>query len=85
MPYFFCERIIEEAIYICKNNATVRKTAEHFGLSKSCIHKDVSEKLKIINPELYNQVKQVLNKNFSEKHIRGGVATKNKYFNKKPR
>lgn len=79
MPYFFAERIVEEGLYILKNKATIRQTANRFGLSKSSIHKDVSEKLKTINPSLYIQVKGVLNNNFSQRHIRGGIATKNKY------
>ena len=85
MPYFFSERIIEEGVYICKNSATVRQTAQHFGLSKSCIHKDVSEKLKVIHPELYAKVKEILKTNFSQKHLRGGLATQKKYFNQKSR
>lgn len=67
------------AKYILKKNTTVRQTAKTFGVSKSTIHKDVTERLKEINPSLAKEVKNVLDKNKSERHIRGGLATKLKY------
>ena len=73
------ERAIILGEYILKNNSTVRNTAKQFGISKSTVHKDVSEKLKTIHPHLYKLVKEVLEKNKRERHIRGGLATKHKY------
>ena len=78
MPIFE-ERCEVLANYIIKNNATVRQAALINGISKSTVHKDVSEKLKTVNRGLYTDVKQVLDKNKSERHLRGGDATKNKY------
>ncbi|MGN0470006.1 MAG: sporulation transcriptional regulator SpoIIID [Acutalibacteraceae bacterium] len=66
--------------YIIKSQATVRKTAKVFGISKSTVHKDVSERLKYINPKLYREVKTVLETNKAQRHIRGGLATKRKYL-----
>lgn len=77
------ERIIEEAAYMLKTNGTVRQTAEKFNLSKSTIHKDLSEKLYYIDPKLYIKVRKLLSYNLSKRHIRGGIATKNKYLNLK--
>lgn len=85
MPYFFMQRIIEEGVYICKNRATIRQTAKHFALSKSCIHKDVTQKLKQIDINLYKKVQKVLKVNLNQRHIRGGIATRNKYCNKNMR
>ena len=65
--------------YIIENRATVRSAAKQFGISKSTVHKDVSERLKCEAPELYAQVKEVLEINKQERHIRGGLATKRKY------
>lgn len=67
--------------YIIESKATVRKAAQKFGVSKSTVHKDVSERLKYINPLLYKEVKSVLELNKSQRHIRGGLATKKKYSN----
>ena len=67
------------AKYILEKNTTVRQTAKTFGVSKSTIHKGVTERLKEINPSLAKEVKNVLDKNKSERHIRGGLATKLKY------
>ena len=69
--------------YIVKTGATVRAAAAAFGISKSTVHKDITEKLEKINPSLYRSVKEVLDKNKSERHIRGGEATKEKYKNLK--
>ena len=71
------------AHYILDNNTTIRKTANYFKISKSTVHNDVSNKLKEKNYELYLLVKRVLEKNFSEKHLRGGESTKRKYKNLK--
>lgn len=65
--------------YIIENKATVRAAAKKFGISKSTVHKDVSERLPKINPSLSAQVKDILEINKQERHIRGGMATKNKY------
>jgi len=65
--------------YIAENKTTVRAAAKQFGISKSTVHKDVSERLSKINPELYAEVKSVLEVNKQERHIRGGLATKTKY------
>lgn len=65
--------------YIIENRATVRAAAKKFGISKSTVHKDVSERLLKINPSLYAQVKDILEINKQERHIRGGMATKIKY------
>ena len=73
------ERAIFVAKYILEKNTTVRQTAKTFGVSKSTIHKDVTERLEEINPNLAKEVKMVLEKNKSERHIRGGMATKLKY------
>ncbi len=73
------ERAIIVAKYILEKNTTVRQTAKTFGVSKSTIHKDVTERLEEINPSLAQEVKKVLEKNKSERHIRGGLATKKKY------
>ncbi|GHU53598.1 sporulation transcriptional regulator SpoIIID [Clostridia bacterium] len=73
------DRAVELGEYIVKNKATVRATATKFGISKSTVHKDVSERLEKIKPNLYEQVKEVLEFNKQERHIRGGEATKQKY------
>ena len=70
------ERAISEGEYIVENNATVRSTAAVFGVSKSTVHKDVTVALKELDANLYGEVKKVLEKNLSERHIRGGLATK---------
>ncbi len=69
--------------YIVENKATVRDTAKNFGISKSTVHKDVSQRLKSIDPQLYGEVKEVLNINKAQRHIRGGMATREKYLHKK--
>ena len=65
--------------YIVRQKATVRAAAEWFGVSKSTVHKDVSERLEQLQPDLYAQVKEILEQNKQERHIRGGMATKRKY------
>ena len=73
------DRAILLGEYIIENNATVRSAAQRFSTSKSTVHKDVSERLKKINRDLYNEVRDVLEKNKAERHFRGGLATKKKY------
>lgn len=71
--------------YIVEHGATVRATASSFGISKSTVHKDVSKRLKKINPGLYFEVKEVLDLNKAQRHIRGGQATKMKYLERRAR
>jgi putative DeoR family transcriptional regulator (stage III sporulation protein D) len=73
------ERAVEIANYIIEHNATVRHTAKQFGISKSTVHKDITDRLVHINPALASQARVVLDINKSERHIRGGQATKEKY------
>ena len=73
------ERAIELAHYIIDSKDTVRGAAKKFGISKSTVHKDVSERLKKVNPSLAMQVRLILDENKAERHIRGGMATKLKY------
>ena len=68
------------AEYIIEYGATVRAAAQHFGISKSTVHKDVTTKLRYLNPALYRSVKEILAHNKSERHIRGGEATRQKYL-----
>lgn len=77
------ERACQLAIYIIETGATVRGAAQHFGISKSTVHKDLSQRLPYINKNLYLQVRKVLDINKAQRHIRGGMATKNKYLQKK--
>ncbi len=72
-------RACEIAGYIIENHATVRSAARRFGISKSTVHKDLSERLEHINRSLYLQVKEILTVNKAERHIRGGMATRRKY------
>ncbi len=73
------ERIYETAHYIIENGATVRDAANVFRISKSTVHKDMAERLKLMNPLLHRQVRQVLDVNKAERHVRGGRATQMKY------
>ncbi|MBQ4604395.1 MAG: sporulation transcriptional regulator SpoIIID [Clostridia bacterium] len=75
------QRAIELAEYIIENKTTVRAAAKQFGVSKSTVHMDVSERLKKLNPSLYNEVREILDINKAERHIRGGLATKQKFSN----
>ena len=79
MQDYISERVIKEGLYIMETGNTVRAAADYFAISKSTVHKDVTERLKTIDKQLYMDVRQVLDKNLSERHIRGGIATKNKY------
>lgn len=73
------KRACEVAVYMIETGATVRAAARHFGISKSTVHKDLSCRLKQYNQTLYLQVRQVLDRNRQERHIRGGMATRRKY------
>ncbi len=75
------ERAVELAVYIIENQTTVRAAAKKFGVSKSTVHMDVSTRLKKLNPALYNDVRKILDVNKAERHIRGGMATKQKFSN----
>ena len=81
MKDYIEKRAVLYARHIIDNDATVRDTAKKFDISKSTVHKDVSQRLKQIDFDLYEKVRQVLNKNKAERHIRGGMATKMKYEN----
>jgi len=74
------ERACELAVYIIETGATVRAAAQHFGISKSTVHKDLAQRLPQYNKLLYRQVRQVLDVNKAQRHIRGGLATRRKYL-----
>ncbi len=78
------ERAIELGEYIIENNATVRAAAKKFHISKSTVHKDVSDRLQNVNPQLYGRVRRVLEVNKAQRHIRGGIATREKYRHDDP-
>lgn len=80
MKEYIEERVLEIGTYIVESNATVRQTAKKFGVSKSTVHKDVSERLEHVNPSLAAEVRKVLDVNKAERHIRGGLATREKYL-----
>ena len=80
MKSYIEQRAIEIGNYIVENGATVRQTAKKFGVSKSTVHKDVTERLAQINPSLAAEARKVLDVNKSERHIRGGLATREKYL-----
>ena len=73
------ERACELAVYLIENGATVRAAAQHFGISKSTVHKDLSQRLPHCNKALYKQVRSILDENKAQRHIRGGMATRAKY------
>ena len=75
-------RVLKLGEYIIGNKSTIRETAKFFGISKSTVHKDLAQRLKNINFSIYTDVKKILEINKSERHIRGGFATKNKYAKK---
>ena len=79
MPDTIEKRACELAVYMIETGATVRSAAQHFGISKSTVHKDLSFRLARINPQLYSQVRKILDQNKQERHIRGGLATRRKY------
>ena len=84
MKDYIEERVLELANYILETGSTVRAAAAKFRISKSTVHKDITERLHEINPALAAQVKTVLDNNKAERHIRGGMATKEKYQHKNP-
>ena len=73
------ERAAALALYLIENRTTVRSAAKKFGISKSTVHKDLSERLPVYNRTLYLQVKEILEENKAQRHIRGGLATRRKY------
>lgn len=83
MKDYIEERVLKLAGYIIDNGATVRSTAKKHNISKSTVHKDITERLPKLNPQLFVAAKDVLNNNKQERHIRGGMATRLKYQQKK--
>lgn len=79
MKDYIEERVLEVAKYIIDSKATIRKTAKMFGVSKSTVHKDITERLPKINPQVAKEAREILEVNKAERHIRGGRATKMKY------
>lgn len=75
------ERATQLGEYILENRATVRAAAKKFHISKSTVHKDVSDRLQAVNPQLYVEVRRILDINKAQRHIRGGIATRRKYRN----
>ena len=80
MKDYIEERAVDIANYIIEEKATVRQTAKKFGVSKSTVHKDVTERLLQINPSLAHEARKILDVNKQERHIRGGLATREKYL-----
>lgn len=83
MKKYIEERVLELAYYILESKTTVRAAAKRFNVSKSTVHKDITERLEQIDPVLAKKVRGVLNENKAERHIRGGLATKRKYRKRK--
>ncbi len=79
MKDYISERVVALAKYIIENKSTVRDTAKEFGISKSTVHKDITERLKYINKTLYFKTRKILDINKAERHLRGGLATKLKH------
>lgn len=79
MKSYIEERAIQIGLFVVENGATVRQTARRFGISKSTVHKDITTRLVHVQPELARQAQAVLQINKAERHIRGGLATKEKY------
>ena len=80
MHDYIHQRVLEISNYIVETRATVRQVARNFGVSKSTVHKDVTERLPEVNRNLARQVKKILEKNKAERHLRGGEATRRKYL-----
>ncbi len=80
LNYTSWDRSADLAEYIISHNSTVRATAKEFGISKSTVHKDITDRLRKVNPELFKKVRKILDINKKERHIRGGLATKAKYL-----
>ncbi|HIT84667.1 MAG TPA: sporulation transcriptional regulator SpoIIID [Candidatus Ornithomonoglobus intestinigallinarum] len=85
MKDYIAERAVELAHYIIENGATVRSTAKMYNISKSTVHKDIHDRLARINPALYTEAQKILEVNKAERHIRGGMATREKYIRLKER
>ncbi len=82
MDEFIKKRVKKEASYLIKTRVTIREVANYFNISKSTVHKDLQERLKIISPEYYLLVREIVQKNLSLRHIKGGETTKQKYTKK---
>lgn len=82
MKTYIEKRAIEVANFMIKYRATVRETAKKFGISKSTVHKDITDRVEKIDPDLAHSVRKVLEVNKAERHLRGGLATKKKYLHK---
>ena len=82
MKDYIATRVLDIANYMIESKCTVRSAASRFGVSKSTVHKDISERLRYISPSVYAEIKKILETNKQERHIRGGNATKIKYLNK---
>ena len=80
MKSYIEERAVEVANFIINSNSTVRETAKKFGISKSTVHKDITDRVEKIDPELERSVRKILEINKAERHIRGGLATREKYL-----
>ena len=83
MQDYIQKRVMEISNYIIESSATVRQTARVFGVSKSTVHKDITERLPLINEIIAARVRDILNNNKAERHLRGGEATKRKYLGQK--
>lgn len=83
MKDYIAQRTLDIAAYIIDHNATVRQAAKEFGVSKSTVHKDAQERIGYLNPALAKEVRKVLEQNKCERHIRGGMATREKYLHKR--
>ena len=77
--FFIKKRIISEALYIKEHNATIRRTAKAFNISKSTVHKDITERLKLINHNLYLEIQTILKEHLKTRHLKGGEETRKKY------
>lgn len=84
MKEYIVARVYEHADYILNENCTVRSCGKKFSVSKSTVHKDVTERLEALNPQLAENVRNVLEINLEQRHLRGGTATKNKYLLNRP-
>ncbi|GAV22219.1 sporulation transcriptional regulator SpoIIID [Carboxydothermus pertinax] len=81
MQEYILKRVLKLTYYVLENKTTVRKTAEVFGISKSTVHKDLTERLPALDKKLAREIKKILDQNKAERHIRGGEATRQKYKN----
>ena len=83
MKGYIKDRTLKEAVYICETKDTIRKTANVFNMCKSTVHKDLSERLRLVDRNLFEEVKKILDDHFQKKHLNGGMATKKLYSEKK--